>query len=94
MLLEIIIHIHLFKKSCRVQHKCEHLSSPNMAVIGVGKSLAASEKETKSLAAPELCSSYLLLSLGYKRRDAFIQIYTSRKSCVEGCAYLQKYLKH
>lgn len=77
-----------------MQHHCEHLSSPNMAVIGVDKFLAASEKETKILTAPELCLlSYLLLSQRYKRSDACIQIYTSRKSCVEVCTHIQKYLK-
>lgn len=77
-----------------MQHNCEHLSSPNMAVIGVGKSLAASEKETKSLAAPELCLlSYLLFSQEYKRSDTCIQIYASKKSCAEVCTYIQKYLK-
>lgn len=56
-----------------MQRDWEHLSSPNMAVIGVGKSLAASEKETKSFAAPELCLlSYLLFSQEYKRSDTCI----------------------
>lgn len=73
----------------------QNLSSPDMAVIGVGKSHAASEKETKSLAAPELCLlSYLLFTQEYKRSDVCIPIYASRTSCFEVCTYMQKYMKH
>lgn len=73
-----------------MQHNYEHVSSPNIAVTGMGKSLSCFRKrERKSLHVRELCLlSCLLFNQEYKKVMLVFKKYQSRKSCIELYTYV------
>lgn len=77
-----------------MQHYCEHLSSPNMAVIGVGKSLAAAEKERQKAWLHLSYASYLTYCSVRSTKEVMLVFkYAHQERAVSMCAYIQEYLK-